>query len=248
MCPSTSPTASASATRRFASADAFDLYRVVPMEKLRCVQEAAAHGISDADLLAVLQKPSIFLRRSAKSFVDRSQQRSARYFQARFRATEVGKDGQAIVVDFVRQRSEHPVDVVPAVSVRIERTQEPSSLLCSRRRWSCGCAVRPAATTSISRRRTRALAASLSTWHAFSRMLVQHARVTPVADQRLSRRSLAMQVRASVTGSAPMQQSFAISSEQRFELSRSKADPLGISTAESRRRVHSLRGSRRRRR
>lgn len=72
----------------------------------------AVGNVSDIDLLLVLSRSDVTrggVRSSSQSVLGSVR----RELQARFRNTDIGRDGQAVVVDFGDGR--HPVDVVPGV-------------------------------------------------------------------------------------------------------------------------------------
>jgi|APLak6261679142_1056127.scaffolds.fasta_scaffold00017_10 predicted nucleotidyltransferase len=72
----------------------------------------AISNVSDVDLLLVLSRSEVTwggARSSSQSVLGNVR----RELQARFRNTDIGRDGQAVVVDFGDGR--HPVDVVPGV-------------------------------------------------------------------------------------------------------------------------------------
>lgn len=93
-----------------AGADGFELGRLEPIGSF--ARQTAIHATSDADLLAVLARPSVSTagRLQASSTV---LAKIRNVLSARFWRTEVVRDGQAVVVDF--GDGSHPVDVVPAI-------------------------------------------------------------------------------------------------------------------------------------
>jgi hypothetical protein len=94
-----------------ANASGFELDEVVPIGSF--ARRSAVHGISDSDLLAVLRKRTVSYS-SGQLYSPGTVTSNVRgVLAARFWATGVGRDGQAIVVDF--GDGEHPVDLVPAV-------------------------------------------------------------------------------------------------------------------------------------
>lgn len=94
------------------AATGFELKRLEPIGSFS--RKTAVHGVSDADLLALLTGASVSVGRTLQTS-DTVLSKVRTVLSARFPNTAVGRDGQAVVVDF--GDGSHPVDVVPAVWV-----------------------------------------------------------------------------------------------------------------------------------